>query len=272
MGDKPISDTPIFLGGAPRSGLTLLGAMLGTHSRIFCGPDLNLIPTLSLQWTDFRDALGELHENHFDLPPGAVRENFAELITGLFEHAIRTSGKARVAEKSAINALVFGQLRELFPDSPRIHVLRDGRDVVSSLLQTGWTNPQTGEPLPHTVDASAAARYWVQFVETARAGPVSETQVIEVRYEDLATETSATLVRICNALDETFEPGMIGYGQRENRKNLPNHPSFHALKKKPHMKSIGAWRDRLDPGQQTRVKDIAGPTLIELGYCADLDW
>ena len=266
---------PVFLGGAPRGGLTLLGAMLGTHSRLFCGPDLNLIPTLALQWTDFRDALGELHEKDFGLSPQAVRENFAALITGLFEHALTQSGRARAVEKSPVNALVFRQLRLLFPGSPLIHVIRDGRDVVASLLQTGWKDPRTGRSLPYTRDAAHAARLWLQYIQTVRAAGADEPSdrpIIEVRYEDLVTKPHKTLATLCSAIDEPFELEMLAFGQKQNRRKNLNHPSFHALRKRLHTKSIGAWRDRLAPAQVDQVRQIAGPMLIELGYCDTLDW
>ncbi len=38
-GDGPRSSPPIFVAGVPRSGTTLLPAMLATHPRLVCGPE-----------------------------------------------------------------------------------------------------------------------------------------------------------------------------------------------------------------------------------------
>jgi hypothetical protein len=38
---------PVFIGGAGRSGTTLLRVMLDAHPRIYCGPELKIIPALA---------------------------------------------------------------------------------------------------------------------------------------------------------------------------------------------------------------------------------
>ena len=42
-----MSRVPIFVVGVPRSGTTLLAAMLSAHSRMSCGPETHLFPWVS---------------------------------------------------------------------------------------------------------------------------------------------------------------------------------------------------------------------------------
>ena len=43
-----MTNKPIFIVGAPRSGTTLLSAILGSHSRIACGPETQFFSKLNL--------------------------------------------------------------------------------------------------------------------------------------------------------------------------------------------------------------------------------
>ena len=68
---------PVFLGGCPRSGLTLLRALLSTHPGIYCGSDTVLAPPIVMQWKSFSTSLGQLHSTDFALDSEAVRQNMA---------------------------------------------------------------------------------------------------------------------------------------------------------------------------------------------------
>ncbi len=266
---------PIFVGGAPRSGLTLLRVILESHSSIVSGPELNLIPTLVLQWKDFHDVLGAHHEENYYLPPGEVRDNFAALINKLFAKLIEASGKDRVLDKSAVNALVFDHIHSLFPMSPLVHVVRDGRDVVASLLRTGWLHPVTNQKLSYVSDAKGAATYWVQFVERVhQIGSQEGTRdrYVEIRYEDLVRKSKRTLRGLCHFFGEDYEADILDFykfdhpltGTEKTTQSRFSGPLDHA--------SIGRWRQDLCEKDVECVKAIAGQTLIRLGYAEDLDW
>ena len=67
---------------------------------------------------------------------------------------LQKAGKARVAEKSPNNVFFFQHLSHIFPESPLVHVIRDGRDVVCSLLTMNWIDPKTGQPIPGVAPAA----------------------------------------------------------------------------------------------------------------------
>ena len=50
------SNSPIFIGGAGRSGTTLLRVMLDSHPRIYCGPELKVTPLIGQMWHTFHSA------------------------------------------------------------------------------------------------------------------------------------------------------------------------------------------------------------------------
>lgn len=235
---------PIFIGGCPRSGLSLLGGVLDSHREISCGPDAGLLG-LVLASRDFAATFGELHEEHFHLPPESVRANFAKAISSILDARRKRDGKTRIAEKSALNAIVFKDLARLFPEARFIHCVRDGRDVVASLLQQQWRDPRTGNIFAHCSDPAAAARYWSALTAIGLdAEQVLGKRVQRVAYEDLAAKPKVTLKRLFDFLGveagKNFEP--------------------------MHDGSVGRWRRDLSAMQLRAVESVAGPMLKRLGY------
>ena len=47
------NNSPIFIGGAGRSGTTLLRVILDSHPEICCGPEFRMTPTLALLWENY---------------------------------------------------------------------------------------------------------------------------------------------------------------------------------------------------------------------------
>jgi len=90
---------PIFIGGAGRSGTTLLRVMLDSHPSIACGPELKITTAIAKLWLDcqtgFADALAALH-----LPPREVNRILADTITSFMAPFQAASGKPRIAEKT----------------------------------------------------------------------------------------------------------------------------------------------------------------------------
>jgi Sulfotransferase family len=94
---------PIFIGGCERSGTTMLGAMLGSHSECICVPESQFIDDL-IGWLDYsrgswdpRQALGRIvsHQRYrllWELPldpasvdPQQLGSSLPELLTWLVQ-------------------------------------------------------------------------------------------------------------------------------------------------------------------------------------------
>lgn len=252
-----MSADPIFIGGAGRSGTTLLRVILDTHSRIACGPELKALPQICWQ----RDVLFAHEEEFRDacLAPDYLDELYRDLIYGLIEPYRLARGKARAAEKSPSNIFWFSTLARLFPESPLIHIIRDGRDVVASLLRQNWLDPKTGDKPRYTTDPASAALYWKRCVEAGRS--CSAKHYIEVRYEDLVSNPTATLVRLLDQIGEPFEPEMLRFGNHAHGLGPQDEVAPQIT-----TASVGRWRKELSGAQLLAVTDTAGPLLKALGY------
>jgi hypothetical protein len=221
--NEPAPAQLVFLGGCPRSGLTLLRRLLDAHPDIHCGSDSGIAPGVCMQWRDFADRLGGLHARDFGLSAEAVRTQMAELLAGL----LTPEGARIVCEKTSVNVVAFTELARLLPEAKFVHVVRDGRDVAASLLERDWRDGH-GRRFPHVSDPDRALLYWAEFV---RRGVEAETaivadRILRVRYEDLVRRPRRTLKRLT---------GFIGAPMREEMLAAPPRE----------MELVGAERDSL---------------------------
>ncbi len=269
--EKAVSSSPIFVGGAGRSGTTLIRVILDSHPNIACGPELKVTPMVAELWHNFQTAYAPPLREYF-LSPADINRLFGQMLLSLLENYRRKSGKLRIAEKSPNNVFFFQHLHQLFPESPLIHVIRDWRDVVCSLLKMNWVNPQTGQPIEYTRNARKAAEYWVAAI---RAGRRAHQNLIngkyaEVRYEGIVNEPVPTLQRLFSFIGEPWDTAVLSFHEKE--RNLAGESSASQVSKALYSTSVGRWREALKPPDKQAVKEVAGDLLIELGYASDKDW
>jgi hypothetical protein len=170
----------------------------------------------------------------------------------------------RGVEQTPENSHVLATLLEAYPEALAVHALRDGRDVVCSLLERGWLNaerdgtddaglaygpeprfwvePERREEFTQVSDARRCAWAWRRYVEAARSAGAGE-RLLEVRYENLAGEAERLA-------------GFLG----------ANAASAHKVLDGFRDSSIGRWKRDLTPEQLADVETEAGPLLAELGY------
>lgn len=260
--DKP----PLFIGGAGRSGTSLLRTILNAHSNIAVGNELKVTPILAQTYHRVIQLRAHL-EDEFYLTTPEIDGLFGNLIRAFLEKFHEQSGKPRVGEKTPNNVFILHILHRLFPCSPLIHIMRDGRDVVRSLLQCNWSN-SGGSLLPITQDVSAAAAYWRRAVTAGRSAaeqPSVKSRYIEIRYEKLVCQPAAVIRQLLSSIDEPWDPAVLSFHEKEESLNNSVHRPISA-------RSVGRWKEELTDSQRAAIKEVAGDLLIELGYAEDYDW
>ncbi|HEY5806572.1 MAG TPA: sulfotransferase [Povalibacter sp.] len=261
-----LSHSPIFIGGVPRSGTTLLRVILDSHPQIFCGTELRVVHALANLWSAATEHGQELLTRAYGADDQHVRDVFAELILSFLRPAWVASGKSRVAEKTPSNLLAFPALRSLFPDSPLVHVIRDVRDVVASRLE----RDRAADPAADSnALAALRAREWVQAM-TIRSTMLTQAELarryFEVRYEDLVSSPETVLIPLFAFLGESFDPVVLSFHRIERNVSGSEEWSAESVRRSIFTSSQGRWRRDLTPQEQQAVLDEAGAAMIELGY------
>ena len=267
---------PVFIGGCDRSGTTLLGSMLGTHSECLCVPesqfiietlngsnfDVELIKPLAVLEMISKHPRFRIWEFNIESTPTPQVQSinsYPKLIEWIIRRYGETNGKVSPAiwiDHTPFNVKFASALFSLFPQAKMIHLIRDGRAVASSIMPLSWG--------PKAIDK--AAYFWLRnlaygFAAESAYGP---NRVIRIKYEDLVNDSETTLKTICSFIDIDYQPCMVqGDGFKV--------PSFtrkqHSLVgKKPDPGRINAWENKLSPRQIEIFESTTGDMLGYLGY------
>ena len=170
----------------------------------------------------------------------------------------------RCVEQTPETSHVLGAALEAYPQAQAVHAVRDGRDVVCSLLERGWLNagkdgrddaghaygveprfwvePERSEEFAQVSDARRCAWAWRRYVEAVRSADAGE-RLLEIRYENFS-RSAEELASFLGADVASAHRALDGFKDT----------------------SIGRWRKDLAPEQVADVEAEAGPLLAELGY------
>ena len=149
-----------------------------------------------------------------------------------FESLILDIADKRIwAEKTPTNIFMAGRFLDLFPEGKVIHLVRDPRDVVLSLLSRG-----------HSV--LSAAEVWLAAVSSIQNQRARE-RVLEIRYEDLILKSEEVLEKVCRHLDIPFNMSYFLEKDHQTRK-IKRSEGMEGWKNRPSMgfssASIGRYR------------------------------
>ena len=272
--DVPRQTRPVFIGGCPRSGTTLLGSILGSHSNCLATPESKFNISvcrrgLAAAAESDMGAVVSMIANHWsfrlwDLDiPKEIRESpraqYSDVMVRLVREYGHKVGKPDAAvwiDHTPANTLIAPHLFELFPQARMVHLVRDGRATAASVMRLDWG--------PNTV--SKAARVWISRVAhglacESRFGP---QRVRQVRYEDLVSEPEATVRNVCEFIGIDFQPSMVSGTDFDV---MPYTSNQHALiGQVPDVSRITGWQNELRPRQIEIFENIAGTLLVALNY------
>jgi hypothetical protein len=160
-------------------------------------------------------------------------------VDDLFLHPTWKYGKETWCEKTPQNIFHLKFLRELFPDSIFIHMKRDPRGVVQSVMKQAW-----GPNNLHDVCLYLADMYRCWF-HIAAATNFDDYRYMEVRLEDLASDPEEILNDIASfiGVDNAFGP-------------LPE----------IRIEKVNYWKDSLKSQDLQLINDMLGKYITKLGY------
>jgi hypothetical protein len=209
-----------IIGGCGSSGTTLLVHILSKHPSLCSGPEFNCFNhyelfDFPLFQRKFKEMLADrcspngyvdvytfLSERaYYGISFDAVdrwvsrSDDCASFIKQLCGHLADRFESERVLEKTPTNVYGFRDILRTLPDVKIIHVVRDGRDVVTSLMRRGWNLFGAGSRWLYDTLCGLSVR--------------GHKNYLEIRYEDFVTDTGTTLKQVLDHIELPFDDSIL---------------------------------------------------------------
>lgn len=242
----------VFITGAPRSGTTMLASVLASRNDTIAINEMHYIHELLKEQrikgsVPENKQLRKLKNNNFikqldivDNPielKKLIREDFRDTVFNILNTAKEKYYPDKEikywVEHTPHNHHYDITLRDQFPNSKFVHIIRDGRAVYSSTKQMPWG----------LKDVVSGAISWRRQVSHCMELD-SKDFFYTVRYKDFVLDPENELKKICDFLGWDFRETMLNAeGLYFNKSTRKNHSDL--LGKRPNSSSLNKWKDQL---------------------------
>jgi hypothetical protein len=251
----------IFVLGCPRSGTTVLGESLQRHPQVCGGTETHFfIPVLQAFDEVWQYSVERLpsHLNWLEAE-GIGKEAFLlHYARGLKDVIASRATCERWLDHTGGNVLVWDMLRKVFPDAQFVLIVRDGRNVVESVMHSFWGGPFSFRD---------ATEMWVEHAEAGIAALAVATagQGHLVTYESVVAAPHDRLREVVDFLGLPWSDEVVTPFTHEPLLNssFPGDTAGDKLSAK--WQSWEGWKRR-------EFEEIGGSMLRHFGYESDAAW
>ncbi|XP_074462950.1 protein-tyrosine sulfotransferase 2 isoform X1 [Larus michahellis] len=255
----------IFIGGVPRSGTTLMRAMLDAHPEVRCGEETRIIPrvlAMRQAWSKSGREKMRLDEAGVtdQVLDAAMQAFILEVIAKHGEPARYLCNKDPFTLKSSV------YLSRLFPNSKFLLMVRDGRASVHSMITRKVTI--AGFDLNSYRDCLTK---WNKAIEVmySQCLEIGRSRCLPVYYEQLVLHPEQSMHAIMKFLDISWSDTVLHH---EELIGKPGGVSLSKIERstdqviKPvNMEALSKWIGHI-PGDVLQDMAHIAPMLARLGY------
>lgn len=259
----------VFIGGASRSGTTMLGAMLGSHSMMFATPEsqfkFDVAPLFDSPAITSSEIISYL-KNHprfriwnFEVDEQSLdTSGHSVLIRSVVDQYAGWKNKSAACfwiDHTPVNLRHSDFLNLHYPGCLYIHIIRDGRAVMASQFSLDWGSN----------DPIFASLKWMESIALGLACEAAfPARTLSVRYEQLVKHPEQECAKICKFLGMPFEPSMImGAGYEVPRYTQSQHMLLGSY---PDASRIDDWKNTLTTKDIQLFEALTYDLLPLLGY------
>ena len=274
-----------FLICSERSGSNFIVSLMNGHPEISGPPSSHLFRLFGLNahnyyptshaenWQAFVDDLTTARANM--LSEWETEISAAELISACPNQTIRAAldyiytKECRADErlsfvKENYTYLVSNFLLANWPDAHFVYMVRDPRDVAASLVKMGTFG-----------GVKQAAEFWqrdqqksvIAFRQIQSAG-----RALQIRYEDLVSDTPAIAKRLCEHVGVDYDPVMLEYYKdKRTLKNAGRNHAWGNIAKPVMTGNFGKYKKTLSPADIRYVELMCFEHMQTFGYELDTD-
>jgi len=226
-GNDRLVARPAFVLCTLRSGSTLLRVLINSHSQLHAPHEIHLRyikASIEKKWS-------ERSMKEMGLDETALKYLLWDRI---LDRELTSSGKPYLVTKTPNDVFIADQIRECWPDSRFIFLLRHPAMIARSRQKLIGAE---GADQEKNIDL---IRRYCEALDKAR----NTFEGLTVRYEELTADPATHTRRITDFLDVPWEPGMLDYGSKD-------HGRFKS--------GLGDWADKIKTGQVQPPEALPAP-------------
>ncbi len=226
---KAVEGNPIFIVGMPRSGTTLIEAILSQHKLVVTGGEQEAVPILIDEyWRQQQQGalprLDELTQDHWNNMAGACIGRYTCAVNGIY------------TDKLPHNFENIGFIIKMFPQARIIQVHRDPRDIAISVYKKPFSDSHAyacniEHALHQCEQAEKIMSHW---------SLINSNQIMDVNYSELVKNPKYYAAQIFGFCGLEWDDDYLEIDQA-------SYESFTfselQVRKKIHQQSIGAWKN-----------------------------
>ena len=215
-----------FICGMFRSGSTLVEQILGGHSRVSAGGELDLVPALVAAIPNYPEGAASAGD--------AERKKWRDFYRKGLRPLLRDG--ALVTDKRPDNFLHIGFIKTLFPAAKIVHTKRDRTD---NLLSLYFLHLDPG--MAYALDLSDAAHWYGEYERLmAHWKTLYPEEIFDVDYDALVRDPKPQLERLVDFLGLDWEDGLLDF---HSRSGAVKTASVWQVREPLHARSSGRWRN-----------------------------
>ena len=253
----------IFVGGVPRSGTTLMRALLDAHPDIRCGQETRIVPQVLFA----RHEWSRLEPNKKRLKlEGLTDEMLDSATSALMFDIISKHGKSakHLCNKDPLLLTLTTRMKRIFPYSKYILMIRDGRAVIHSMITRKVT--VGGFDLQNFAACMSKWNTMIKgmYSECILVGP---RVCMPVYYEELILKQEKSMRRIFEFLDIPFDAAVLRHEEFVGDEIVLSsvEPSTNQVVKAVNVDALSKWIGQIPMDVEESMDSIA-PMLRLLGY------
>ncbi|EDV99744.1 protein-tyrosine sulfotransferase isoform X1 [Drosophila grimshawi] len=255
----------IFIGGVPRSGTTLMRAMLDAHPDVRCGQETRVIPRilqLRSHWLKSEKESLRLQE------AGITKEVMNSAIAQFCLEIIAKHGEPapRLCNKDPLTLKMGSYVIELFPNAKFLFMVRDGRATVHSIISRKVTI--TGFDLTSYRQCMQKWNHAIELMHE-QCRDIGKDRCMMVYYEQLVLHPEEWMRKILKFLEVPWNEAVLHHEEFINKPNgVPLSKverSSDQVIKPVNLEALSKWVGQIPVDVVRDMADIA-PMLSVLGY------
>ena len=225
----------LFEVGFPRSGTTLLEAILDVHPDCAAMDETNSFNAALLHM----NTLGKRYPEDLDRLTADDIQALRDLYFTDAAKNVDTTGKAWLIDKNPLNIIHAGFIRRVFPEAKILVMLRHPFDCGLSCFMQNF-QPNDGMCNFFTLDDTFRLYDKVFTLWELYASLLPPQVALTLRYEDLVADRETVVAKMLSWMGLSWSSDVLDHSAKGQLKTLT--PSYRQINQPVHAKAVDRWR------------------------------